>query len=168
MPLRCVTTIPASIASSKSSWRNSSRFLSILQHLGLGRDVGPRCVAIAAARAASIADRQRGSSRAGSRHLAVGSRPRFELPDVGPAAIKMLLWSTGSLGSSFNLAAGPHVGQRTYGISTGTGSLELSVILFCPEIFTSNSTSETATPSEHDAITRTFRPSSCSDLTVHF
>jgi len=63
---------------------------------------------------------------------------------------------------------GLHIEQRTYGISTGTGSLELSVILFSPEIFTSNATSETATPSEHDAITRTFAPSSCNDLTVHF
>src|SRR5258705_9271416 len=61
-----------------------------------------------------------------------------------------------------------HIGQRTYGISTGTGSLELSVILSSPEIFTSNATSETATPSEHDAITFTFGPSSCNDLTVHF
>ena len=60
-----------------------------------------------------------------------------------------------------------HIGQRTYGISTGTGSLELSVILSSPEIFTSNATSETATPSEHDAITFTFGPSSCNDLTVH-
>ena len=63
---------------------------------------------------------------------------------------------------------GLHIEQRTYGISTGTGSLELSVILFSPDIFTSNVTSETATPSEHDAITRTFGPSSCNDLTVHF
>jgi hypothetical protein len=64
--------------------------------------------------------------------------------------------------------SGRHIEQRTYGISTGTGSLELSVILFSPEIFTSNSASDTATPSEHDAITRTFRPSSCNDLMVHF
>ena len=63
---------------------------------------------------------------------------------------------------------GLHIEQRTYDISTGTGSLELSVILFSPEIFTSNATSETVTPSEHDAITRTFDPSSCNDLTVHF
>jgi hypothetical protein len=63
---------------------------------------------------------------------------------------------------------GLHIEQRTYDISTGTGSLELSVKLFSPEIFTSNATSETATPSEHDAITRTFGPSSCNDLTVHF
>ena len=61
-----------------------------------------------------------------------------------------------------------HIGQRTYGISTGTGSLELSVILSSPEIFTSNATSETATPSEHNAIAFTFGPSSCNDLTVHF
>ena len=61
-----------------------------------------------------------------------------------------------------------HIEQRTYGISTGTGSLELSVILFSPEIFTSNATSETATPSEHDAITRTSDPSLRNDLTVHF
>src|ERR1700757_8853 len=53
-----------------------------------------------------------------------------------------------------------HIEQRTYRISTGTGSLELSVILFSPEIFTSNDTSETATPSEHDATIRTFDPSS--------
>ena len=37
----------------------------------------PHCVAIAAARAASIAGRQRGSDRAGSRHLAAGSRLRL-------------------------------------------------------------------------------------------
>ena len=51
-----------------------------LQHLGLDRDVGGvglRCAAIAAARAASIAGRQRGSGRAGSRHLAAGSRLRL-------------------------------------------------------------------------------------------
>ena len=62
---------------------------------------------------------------------------------------------------------GLHIEQRTYGISTGTGSLELSVILFSPEIFTSNATSEIATPSEQDAITFIFGPSSCNDLTVH-
>lgn len=61
-----------------------------------------------------------------------------------------------------------HIEQRTYRISTGTGSLELSVILLSPEIFTSNVTSETATPSEHDATTCTFGPSSWNDLTVHF
>src|SRR5262245_51830981 len=65
-------------------------------------------------------------------------------------------------------AKSTHIEQRTYGISTGTGSLELSMIRFSPEIFTSNATSETATPSEHEAITRTFVPSSCNDLTVHF
>src|SRR5580704_5080095 len=63
---------------------------------------------------------------------------------------------------------GLHIEQRTYDISTGTGSLELSVILFSPEIFTSTPTSETVTPSEHDAITCTFDPSSCIDLTAHF
>jgi hypothetical protein len=63
---------------------------------------------------------------------------------------------------------GLHIEQRTYNISTGTGALELSVILFSPEIFTSNATSETVTPSEHDAITWTFEPSSWNDLTVHF
>ena len=61
-----------------------------------------------------------------------------------------------------------HSWQRTYGISTGTGFLELSVILFSPEIFTSNATSETETPSEHDAITFTSEPFSWNDLTVHF
>ena len=61
-----------------------------------------------------------------------------------------------------------HTWQRTYGISTGTGSLELSVILFSPEIFTSNTTSETETPSEHAAITFTSEPLSWNDLTVHF
>jgi hypothetical protein len=61
-----------------------------------------------------------------------------------------------------------HIEQRTYGVSIGTGSLELSVILFSPETFTSNATSETVTPSEHDAITCTFDPSSRNDLTVHF
>src|SRR5262245_26719695 len=61
-----------------------------------------------------------------------------------------------------------HIVQRTYGISTGTGFFELSVMLFSPEIFTSYATSEIATPSEHDAITCIFGPSSCSDLTVHF
>lgn len=65
-------------------------------------------------------------------------------------------------------AARLHSGQRTYCISTGTGSLRLSVILFSPENFTSNATSETATPSEHEAITFRFDPSSCNDLTVHF
>jgi hypothetical protein len=63
---------------------------------------------------------------------------------------------------------GLHIEQRTYGISTGTGFLELSVIRFSPEIFTSNATSETATPSEHDAITCMFDPSLWNDLTVHF
>ena len=64
--------------------------------------------------------------------------------------------------------ASSHSWQRTYGISTGTGSLELSVILFSPEKFTSNATSETETPSEHDAITFTSEPFSWNDLTVHF
>jgi hypothetical protein len=63
---------------------------------------------------------------------------------------------------------GLHIEQRTYDVSIGTGFLELSVILFSPEIFTSNATSEIATPSEHDAITCTFEPSSCDDLIVHF
>src|SRR6476620_9061318 len=61
-----------------------------------------------------------------------------------------------------------HIGQRTYGICTGTGSLELSVILFSPENVRSNATSEIETPSEHDAISRIVAPSSCNDLTVHF
>ena len=68
----------------------------------------------------------------------------------------------------FNRRRRFHIEQRTYGISIGTGSLELSVILLSPETFTSNATSETATPSEHDAITRKFGPSSCNDLTLHF
>ena len=49
----------------------------------------PHCAAIAAARAASIAGRQRGSDRAGRRHLVAGSRFGFELADVGPAAIEV-------------------------------------------------------------------------------
>jgi hypothetical protein len=80
----------------------------------------------------------------------------------------MLPRATGPLGSSFNLARGLHIEQRMYDISTGTGSLELSVMLFSPENFTSNATSEIETPSEHDAMTFTFGPSSWSDLTVHF
>jgi len=74
----------------------------------------------------------------------------------------------GGHGTARLVGPGLHIEQRTYNISTGTGALELSVILFSPEIFTSNATSETVTPSEHDAITRTFDPSSCNDLTVHF
>jgi hypothetical protein len=65
-------------------------------------------------------------------------------------------------------AADLHSEQRTYSISTGTGCLELIVMLFSPENFTSYATSETTTPSEHAAITFTFGPSSCIDLTVHF
>src|SRR5690349_3585054 len=61
-----------------------------------------------------------------------------------------------------------HIEQRKYGISIATGSLELSMILFSPEIFRSNVTSETATPSEHDAVTRALDPSSRNDLIVHF
>src|SRR6202008_2880951 len=38
-------------------------------------------------------------------------------------------------GASFNLR-GLHIEQRTYDISTGTGSFELSVIAFSPVIFT--------------------------------
>ena len=82
--------------------------------------------------------------------------------------LKMLPRATGPLGSSLNLARGLHIEQRMYDISTGTGSLELSVMLFSPENFTSNATSEIETPSEHDAMTFTFGPSSCNDLTVHF
>jgi hypothetical protein len=63
---------------------------------------------------------------------------------------------------------GLHIEQRTYDIDTGTGFSELSVILSSPENFTSYATSETATPSEHDAITCIFDPSLCSDLTAHF
>src|SRR5581483_7474420 len=63
---------------------------------------------------------------------------------------------------------GRHMGQRTYNISIGTGSLEESVIVFFPVTFTSKGTSETATPSEHAAITCRAAPSSCTDLTVHF
>ena len=65
-------------------------------------------------------------------------------------------------------AFGPHSEQRTYSISTGTGCLELIVMLFSPENFTSYDTSETETPSEHAATTFTFDPSLCIDLTVHF
>ena len=47
-------------------------------------------MAIAAARAASIAGRQRGSGRAGSRHLAAGSRLRLRACRVGSAALELL------------------------------------------------------------------------------
>ena len=60
-----------------------------------------------------------------------------------------------------------HSWQRTYHISTGTGSLELSVLLFSPEIFTSNATFETETPSEDDAITFTSEPSKITDDLGH-
>ena len=63
---------------------------------------------------------------------------------------------------------GRHIEQRTYGISTGTGCFERSVILLSRETCRSNATSETATPSEHAAIKCIFDPSSCNDLTVHF
>jgi hypothetical protein len=49
------------------------------------------------------------------------------------------------------VAAGLHIWQQEYSISTGAGSLELGVMLFSPEIVTSNTVAETATPSEHDA-----------------
>ena len=49
----------------------------------------PPRAAIAAAPAASIAGRQRGSGRAGSRHLATDAFG-FELADIGPTAIEVL------------------------------------------------------------------------------
>src|SRR6185437_3755237 len=61
-----------------------------------------------------------------------------------------------------------HSEQRTYAISIGTGSFGVRVIAFSPENFRSSAMSENATPSEHDAITFIFDPSSCNDLTVHF
>src|SRR5215475_15614732 len=97
-----------------------------------------------------------------------GSIPRDEGRDGYTTILRGLVASHRVAWLIVQPRRGLHIEQRTYDISTGTGSLELRVILFSPEIFTSNATSETATPSEHAAITRTFDPSSCNDLTVHF
>src|ERR1700722_3278023 len=82
--------------------------------------------------------------------------------------LKVLSRATRPPGSSFQPRRGLHIEQRTYSISPGTGFWELSVIRFSPVTFTSNGTSEIETPSEHDAITCKFGPSSCDDLIVHF
>jgi hypothetical protein len=83
MPDRCVSMVPAiwSISSLTSSCRTSLRcFSPILMRsnaaFAKARSASPQLAAIAAAHAASIAGRQPGSGRVGSRHLAAGSRPR--------------------------------------------------------------------------------------------